>query len=1517
LPAKKQARMYSGKDRDDVGGSDNGHSSSALRPKGEALISFRVSVLWDDDGTWYNGIITDFRVFKNVGKHQIVYDVPESGQIMRTVGQAQGLLGQGITTHEWLIFEEPKDTVKRKKGGAGGSVVRWKLIEEEEAVDSGFKPVAPVKKNGPGTYARSVGRSSKKVKVENDSVAMGSSKLTMGRVVSTVSRKSNVDRKAPADFDESFIEQEFSHLNEITNESDFVTMIDDIDDPGGTIGRNRDSLGDTGPGEGQWNLFMPFDIDGAEDDDEDLPHNGFEENFSHIFDSNDYHENGEESDDATHSDDNSDRDSSNYSDGGSDFESMAAKTSLQPKSDKDNRRKWKSKSSGISTPEKSRTSSVSGGGSGSSRADTGKDTMTNSMTGTANIKGGVTKQPKEKEPEYHTLSGETLTKSWLRENGFDKPILVTSQVDKLEMEVPGEDVRVHELCASLGNDEVVSGLRVKAESEINVKLSEWAQHFSIKDRPKDDPAELRIPTMVVNKSRLGKTIRVPKFVQELDWVNMVLSVGDEEVFKQCRILLNLGKSIGLNKNWDSRRHVIGEELPTESNPTEPVVVMASGNATPSCSNADNEAIKKVESTLQSGIGDVTEASLVSAPGSIEGVIIAAVPSVPEAMQTDVVKAVEVIGAGVEKTGDSRKAPPVVSATPALKTHKGNEDDEADDVDEATRTAIRLKRNLCKYQGPSLLCSMRTEGTYSDFHIDEGGASTWYYIQQGETWVYFIPPTIENLEKYENWYTEDNVKEVFFGDLVSDCFKLKIVAGNVLAIPSGWIHAMYARANSVLIGSSFSTTLCLSTQVRVHHIERSCGREHSGLRDVFWHVAKHYWRAMLDCSLKKRQYRRRRGQIEREGTKLSKTRENRQKARVENQAKLKRARSLAEQKIKALKALGGSPTVRPPLPPLSVTMASMIASGALTKTGKPKGKNTKKATAAAKKRIEEATSSAAANSVGEPEKKVPLTPLQAAQKECDDAIAARDQLERDIEEAEELHRIAVAREKDLRARQKVEMAEMTEGQLSISELRELVRLVKYLRHLLGVQYKWKAIEPPEDEAVSVDSESMTAQNASKLKSDIRRANEARQAGLAKGTDGMEGVSVSDAGDTSFIKYHHRPMPIVIRKDSENMEIPKIIKNPLHLLDDLDRLFWFQRAHACAKKGVPAYVEDFAELDDDNQASKLYEPKNPKYEFLWDANGRPPGIGKRGVDMKGLCKCHLKKCLVCRNCEKRHCWCPGGPLDPHAPPVPKKKPKPKKKPPPVQKPVVQLKAARKGPAVTKVPKPKLTHEQEQALVRMKWRRRLALDTVKGTAAAAEAEDMAKWRTKASKDSEPEAIKPKTKKEEPSGADHIVPPDASGNRIISHRASCHRCGNLRKKTMNCDRCPHVFCQKCGEKMQEEHGEMTFRNGCPVCKELCCCGVNRSVDCGRLFHCYKKCPAMKKLGRRGKNDTVGAGAMVATPTESIPVPTVGSTGAASHGNETDSAVTTSVGSDPSSGSTKAPVSDAETVGVSIASNS
>ncbi|KAK1940586.1 Lysine-specific demethylase 7B [Phytophthora citrophthora] len=90
-----------------------------------------------------------------------------------------------------------------------------------------------------------------------------------------------------------------------------------------------------------------------------------------------------------------------------------------------------------------------------------------------------------------------------------------------------------------------------------------------------------------------------------------------------------------------------------------------------------------------------------------------------------------------------------------------------------------------------------------------------------------------------------------------------------------------------------------------------------------------------------------------------------------------------------------------------------------------------------------------------------------------------------------------------------------------------------------------------------------------------------------------------------------------------------------------------------------------------------------------------------------------------------------------------------------------------------------------------------------------------------------------------------DSNGNYVdmlMRHRASCHRCGNLRKKNIRCPVCPHIFCAKCAEKMIDEHGERIFENGCPVCKELCCCGKNRTTNCTRKFHCYKKCPSTKR---------------------------------------------------------------------------
>jgi hypothetical protein len=1466
--------------------------ASSSRPSGEALIAHRVSVLWDDDGKWYNGIITDYRVKQGIGKHQIVYDVADGGQIMRTISQAQGLLGAGVTTHEWLIFEAGR-------GKKIGNVVKWKLIEEDDELSVGSsKPSARgarkpmvAKPKGPGSYARNVGRG-------RGAGGDDAHKRRGGPV-----RPSSKRYSPTSEFDDSTFSSgmgEFGALDEMGNENDFVNMIDDIDDPGESDarpGRGGSSALDTS--DGQWgNLFLPFDIGEDDEAEDDLQDSGFGTNFSQIFGAdNDYNDGGGGSD------------NSDYDSGGEDFDSLAASAA----NNGTKQLGWQGDDTSNSDRKKGRGKRPAGGpisgsaggqySSSSHGAGAGAETSPSTAADDGGEEPIKQKVAAVKEPEYFTLQGSEMTKSWMRESGFEKPIVV-KDVKDMGMTIPDPKMDIFAFCNAIG-DETMTGLRVKAQSEIDVKMSDWAKHFSVTGRPKDDPSELRLPTLAINGTELHKQISVPSFVETLDWSKYVLRVGNDDVHDDCRLVLELGRSTGLNKNWDSRRHFIGKNEKPSAEDVEAAPVLATPVGSASLDSAAPvkpapadvvatgvpavEEIKKVEVKVESPGEDVIMKDVEGLKGG--AAVVDAEPAGVTALEKTALgagdaKALKAVATAKAAAPSGRKGAAAQAAvgpgavgtvTTSVAGAVTTTKTVVEDSDGTIRTDVK------RTSEPTMLCKMRTEGTYSDFHIDEAGSATWYYAHQGETWVYFIPPSVTNLEKYEKWYMSDNQTEIFFGDLVSDCFKLKVVRGNLLVIPAGWIHAMYARSNSVLLGSSFSNTLCLTTQIRVHKIERSCHLTPASLKNVFWHVSLHFYKAMLECSVKKRQFRRRRGQIEREGTKLSKTRENRQKSRAENQVKLKRIRILAEQKIKALKAMGGMPNLNPVLPPSSTAKAKSKGKGGKKKKDDDKKDGKKKDAGNAAIPAESAsgeakTGDAEPKEAAEKKKPVQLTPLQLAKKECDDAIMQRDYLEREIQEAEEAHRAAVGREKDLRMRQKIEMTEMTEGQLSIAELRELMRLMIHLRKMAGPENAWKSISPPGDSGGAKDGEDMAAQNASKLKSDIRRANEARAAGLLAGSDGMDGVRVGE-GDTSFIKYHHRPMPKVIRFDVESDKIPDVIMNALQLLDDLDRLFWFQRAHACAKKGVPAYVEDFAELDEDDQAAKVYEPKNPKYKFLWDENGRPPGIGKRGVDMKGLCKCHLKKCLVCRNCEKRHCWCPGGPLDPHAPPVPKKKPKPKKKPPPVVKPPPAPKPPRKGPVVQKQPKPKLTKEQEQALVRMKWRRRLALDTVQGTAAAKEAEEMTKWRVKNAKvnaaTSGVKAMKAmraqnalgaekakgkKTGSKEASGADHIVPIDASGQRLISHRASCHRCGNLRKKTMKCSRCPHVFCQKCGEKMQEEHGVITFKEGCPVCKELCCCGVNRSADCIRKFHCYKKCPAMKKLGKRGAKLVAQAAALAGT---------------------------------------------------------
>ena len=120
------------------------------------------------------------------------------------------------------------------------------------------------------------------------------------------------------------------------------------------------------------------------------------------------------------------------------------------------------------------------------------------------------------------------------------------------------------------------------------------------------------------------------------------------------------------------------------------------------------------------------------------------------------------------------------------------------------------------------CLMGVEDSYTDFHVDFGGTSVWYHVLrvcmtahvhvtvqcsecrcivltaslckqtythththiQGEKVFYLIPPTEENLIRYEEWVMSSNQSEVFFGDMVPHCYICSVQPGNTLFIPSG-------------------------------------------------------------------------------------------------------------------------------------------------------------------------------------------------------------------------------------------------------------------------------------------------------------------------------------------------------------------------------------------------------------------------------------------------------------------------------------------------------------------------------------------------------------------------------------------------------------------------------------------------------------------------------------------------------------------------------------------------------------
>lgn len=125
-----------------------------------------------------------------------------------------------------------------------------------------------------------------------------------------------------------------------------------------------------------------------------------------------------------------------------------------------------------------------------------------------------------------------------------------------------------------------------------------------------------------------------------------------------------------------------------------------------------------------------------------------------------------------------------------------------------------------YPKVQFYCLMSVADCYTDFHIDFGGSSVYYHILKGKKTFLFIPPTKQNLKKYEDWCLSENQNWTFLPDVTKECYRVDLSTGDTMIIPSGWIHAVWTPENSLVIGGNFLTRLHYEMQIRIAEIEKN-------------------------------------------------------------------------------------------------------------------------------------------------------------------------------------------------------------------------------------------------------------------------------------------------------------------------------------------------------------------------------------------------------------------------------------------------------------------------------------------------------------------------------------------------------------------------------------------------------------------------------------------------------------------------------------------------------------------------
>ncbi|XP_039626898.1 lysine-specific demethylase phf2 isoform X1 [Polypterus senegalus] len=151
-------------------------------------------------------------------------------------------------------------------------------------------------------------------------------------------------------------------------------------------------------------------------------------------------------------------------------------------------------------------------------------------------------------------------------------------------------------------------------------------------------------------------------------------------------------------------------------------------------------------------------------------------------------------------------------------------------------ALLGKPKVTKY------CLICVKDSYTDFHIESGGASSWYHILKGETIIFLIKPTSANISLYERWRSASNHSEMFFADQVDKCYKCAVKQGQTLFIPSGWIYATLTTVDCLAFSGHFLHNLSVEMQMRAYEVEKRLKIKSLTQFDNFetacWYVGRH-------------------------------------------------------------------------------------------------------------------------------------------------------------------------------------------------------------------------------------------------------------------------------------------------------------------------------------------------------------------------------------------------------------------------------------------------------------------------------------------------------------------------------------------------------------------------------------------------------------------------------------------------------------------------------------------------------